>query len=51
MTSVAGRPVLEGNYCGKWQMGLGTKLHDECISDLQELRWKVENPLADRLEF
>jgi hypothetical protein len=27
-------------YCAKWQMGLGTKMHDQCILDLQELRWK-----------
>jgi hypothetical protein len=39
------------DYCAKWQMGLGTKTHDQCISDLQELRWKVQNRLADRLEF
>ena len=39
------------NYCAKWQMGLGTKMHDQCISDLQELRWKAQNRLADQLEF
>ena len=38
-------------YCAKWQMGLGTKMHDQCISDLQELRWKIEDRLADRLDF
>ena len=38
-------------YCAKWQMGLGTKMHDHCISDLQELRWKAENRFADQLEF
>jgi hypothetical protein len=38
-------------YCAKWQMGLGTKMHDQCISDLQELRWKVQDRLADRLDF
>ena len=38
-------------YCGKWQMGLGTKMHDQCISDLQELRWKIQDRLADRLDF
>ena len=39
------------NYCAKWQMGLGTKMHDQCISDLQELRWKAQNRFADRLDF
>jgi hypothetical protein len=39
------------DYCAKWQMGLGTKMHDQCISDLQELRWKAQNRLAERLEF
>ena len=38
-------------YCAKWQMGLGTQMHDQCISDLQELRAKVENRFADRLDF
>jgi hypothetical protein len=38
-------------YCAKWQMGLGTKMHDQCISDLQELRWKAANRFADRLDF
>jgi len=38
-------------YCAKWQMGLGTKMHDQCIFDLQELRAKVENRLADQLDF
>ena len=38
-------------YCAKWQMGLGTKMHDQCISDLQELRWKAQNRFTDRLDF
>ena len=38
-------------YCVKWQMGLGTKMHDQCVFDLQELRAKVESRLADRLDF
>jgi hypothetical protein len=38
-------------YCAKWQMGLGTKMHDQCISDLQELRWKIQDRPADRLDF
>ena len=38
-------------YCAKWQMGLGTKMHNQCISDLQELRWKVQNRFADELDF
>ena len=38
-------------YCAKWQMGLGTKMHERCISDLQELRWKIQGRLADRLNF
>jgi hypothetical protein len=39
------------DYCAKWQMGLGAKMHDKCISDLQELRWKIQDRLADRLDF
>jgi hypothetical protein len=39
------------SYCAKWQMGLGTKMHDQCISDLQELRAKVDKRLADELSF
>ena len=38
-------------YCAKWQMGLGTKMHDQCISDLQELRWKIQDRVADRFDF
>jgi hypothetical protein len=38
-------------YCAKWQMGLGTKMHDQCMLDLQELRWKAQNRFADQLEF
>jgi hypothetical protein len=38
-------------YCAKWQMGPGTKMHDQCIFDLQELRAKVANRFADRLDF
>jgi hypothetical protein len=38
-------------YCAKWLMGFGTKMHDQCISDLQELRWKIQNRLADQLDF
>jgi hypothetical protein len=38
-------------YCAKWQMGLGTKMHEQCISDLQELRWKAANRFADQLDF
>ena len=34
-------------YCAKWQMGLGTRMHGQCILDLQELRWKVQNRFAD----
>jgi hypothetical protein len=40
-----------GEYCSRWQMSLGTKMHDQCISDLQELRWKIQDRLADRLVF
>jgi hypothetical protein len=38
-------------YCAKWKMGLGTKMHDQCILDLQELRWKAQNRFADQLDF
>lgn len=38
-------------YCAKWQMGVGTKMHDQCISDLQELRWKIQDRFADQLDF
>jgi hypothetical protein len=39
------------DYCAKWQMGRGTKMHDQCILDLQELRWKAQNRFADQLDF
>jgi hypothetical protein len=37
-------------YCAKWQMGVGTKMHDQCTFDLQELRAKVQNRLTE-LDF
>ena len=39
------------DYCAKWQMGLGIKMHNQCILDLQEFRWKVQNRFADQLDF
>ena len=39
------------DYCAKWQMGLATKRHNQCILDLQEFRWKVQNRFADQLDF
>jgi hypothetical protein len=38
-------------YCAKWLMGLGTRMHDQCISDLQEIRWKIQDRLASQLDF
>ncbi len=38
-------------YCAKWQMGLGTKMHNQCILDLQEFRAKVEKRIADEQAF
>jgi hypothetical protein len=38
-------------YCAKWQMGLGTKMHDQCLSDLQELRSKIHDRVVARLDF
>src|SRR5215472_2327283 len=39
------------DYCAKWQMGLRTKMHNQCILDLQELRWKAQKRFADQLDF
>ena len=39
------------SYCAKWQMGLGTKMHDQCLLDLQALRWKIQKRFADMLDF
>ena len=39
------------DYCAKWQMGLGTKMHGQCLLDLQELRWKIQKRFADMLDF
>ncbi len=38
-------------YCAKWQMGAGKKMHDQCISDLQELRWKIQDRFAAQIDF
>jgi hypothetical protein len=38
-------------YCAKWQMGLGTKMHDQCLLDLQELREKIRDRIAAQLDF
>jgi hypothetical protein len=38
-------------YCAKWQMGRGTKMHDSCVLDLQELRWKIQERVAGEFDF
>jgi len=51
--ALRGQEISQENegYCAKWQMGPGTNMHDQCISDLQELRTKVQNRFADQLDF
>ena len=39
------------SYCAKLRMGLGAEMHDQCILDLQEFRTKVENRIADEIDF
>ena len=38
-------------YCQGWGMGMATKLHDQCIRDLQEFRAKVERRFLADNEF
>ena len=38
-------------YCAKWRMGPASAMHDECLSDLQELRAKIETRIAEDSEF
>jgi hypothetical protein len=38
-------------YCAKWQMRLGTRMHDQCLLDLQELRGKIRDRIAAQLDF
>jgi hypothetical protein len=38
-------------YCAKWRMGPASAMHDECISDLQQLRTNIENRIAEESAF
>ncbi len=38
-------------YCVKWNMGPGTSMHSDCLSDLRQLRTDIENQLADEAAF
>lgn len=38
-------------YCAKWRMGRGSAMHDECISDLQQLSAKIANRIAEESDF
>lgn len=42
---------VDAAFCTKWRMGPGSPRHDECISDLQQLRANIENRFADQLDF
>lgn len=43
--------AVDAAYCAKWRMGPQSARHDECISDLQQLRARIENRFADELDF
>ncbi len=32
-------------------MGPGSAMHDQCISDLQQLRARIENRIAEQFDF
>lgn len=34
-------------YCAKWHMHRASSMHDECLSELQELRTRIANRLAE----
>ena len=34
-------------YCAKWNMRPGSPMHNKCLSDLQELRTRIGNRLAE----
>lgn len=38
-------------YCAKWRMAPGSAMHDACISDLQQLRAKIANRIAEESDF
>jgi hypothetical protein len=38
-------------YCEKWKMSEGTYEHTMCTLDLQEIRAKVEQHIADDMDF
>lgn len=39
------------SYCAKWQMGPGTAMHHDCLSDLRQLRADIKNELAAEAQF
>lgn len=38
-------------YCKRWHMGAGTVMHRECMWDLQHLRAKIADRLAEESNF
>jgi hypothetical protein len=38
-------------YCEKWKILAGTHEHTQCTLDLQEIRAKVEQRIADDIDF
>jgi hypothetical protein len=34
-------------YCNRWGMGPGTEMHNQCLTDLQQLRAAIERRIAD----
>jgi hypothetical protein len=38
-------------FCTKLHMSPGAAMHEQCISDLQRLRTKIQNRMAEEFEF
>lgn len=43
--------AVNADYCAKWRMGAGSAMHDEYLEDLQQLRIRIENRIAEDSDF
>jgi hypothetical protein len=38
-------------YCDRWEMGPGTEMNNQCLTDLAQLRAAIERRIADESDF
>ncbi len=43
--------AVDADYCAKWRMGPASARHNECLEDLQQLRTRIKNRIAEDSDF